>query len=55
MESMLSLIEGWDCRMQEESVAATVYSFAMLEINKSLFHAYEEDAEQRANMIDGYK
>ena len=40
--------------MDEESVAATVYSFALLKFNKSLFHKYESDSEQRANMIDGY-
>lgn len=54
MEAMLKLLEGWDYRMDEESVAATVYSFALLKFNKSLFHKYESDSEQRANMIDGY-
>jgi acyl-homoserine lactone acylase PvdQ len=54
MTAMLKLLEGWDYRMDEESVAATVYSFALLKFNKSLFHKYESDSEQRANMIDGY-
>lgn len=45
MDSMLKLLEGWDFKMEEESVAATVYSFALLKINKSMFHAYEKDAD----------
>ena len=45
MEYTLSLIDGWNWKMEEESIAATVYVFATLEINKSLFHAYESDPE----------
>jgi len=54
MTAMLNLLKDWDFKMDEESVAATVYSFALLKFNKSMFHAYEKDSEQRANMIDGY-
>jgi len=54
MNDMLKLLDQWDFKMDEESVGATVYSFADLKINKSLFYAYEKDAEQRANLVDGY-
>jgi len=54
MNDMLKLLDQWDFKFDEESVGATVYSFAVLKINKSLFYAYEKDAEQRSNMVDGY-
>ena len=54
MDYMFSLLDGWNGEMEEDSIAATVYSFALLAINKSFYHAYEKDPEQRANMIDGY-
>ena len=43
LEEMLAILEGWDYRFTEESVAATVYTFAMLRFQKSLFHNYEAD------------
>ena len=43
LDFILSIIEKWDFKMDEESIGATVYAFAILEFNKSLFHAYESD------------
>ena len=54
LEEMLSILEKWDFEFDEESVGATVYTFAMLRFHKSLFHKYESDPEQRSMMIDGY-
>ena len=54
LDFILSILEKWDFKMDEESIGATVYAFAILEFNKSLFHAYESDPEERASMLDGY-
>ena len=54
LDEMLLIVDNWDHKFDEESVAATVYTFAILNFQKSLFHKYESDPEQRANMIDGY-
>ena len=40
---MLAIVDNWDFRFDEESVASTVYSFALLNFQKSLFHKYESD------------
>ena len=54
LEDMLSILDSWDFVFDEESVGATVYTFALLRFNKSLYHKYESDPEQRSKMIDGY-
>ena len=37
----------WNGWMGEESVEATVYSFALFEVQLSLFHAYEASPSDR--------
>ena len=51
---MLAIVDNWDFRFDEESIASTVYSFALLNFQKSLFHKYESDPVQRSNFVDGY-
>ena len=55
LEFMINLLDGWTGLMDEQSVAATVYSFTFMNIHKSLFHAYEkDDPDERIAFTDGY-
>ena len=51
---MVDLLNDWSGIMSEDSIAATVYSFTLMHVHKSLFHAYEDDADERMALTDGY-
>ena len=46
MTSFFSKEQPWNGSIDMESVEATVYSFVLMNFQKSLFHAYEPDNEQ---------
>ena len=52
-ETMVEHLEGWTGLMDAESVPASVYSFTLMSVHKSLFHAYESDPEERMAFSDG--
>ena len=52
LDYMLQHLKGWKGQMDGESVPATVYSFTLMSIHKSLFHAYESDPEERIAFTD---
>jgi hypothetical protein len=55
MESVFKHLEGWDGRFNEESVAATCFSYTMLYFYKSLMHRqYPGDESRRLKVIDNY-
>ena len=55
LDFMVNLLEGWTGLVDEESVPATVYSFTLMQVHKSLFHKYApDDAEDRISFTDGY-
>lgn len=55
MEAMFSLLENWDGRFKESSIAATCYSYTMLYFYKSLMHKYYPgDESRRLKIIDNY-
>ena len=54
MQFMIDLLNGWQGNMDEDSIAATVYSFTLMSIHKSLFHAYEDDQDERLAFTDGF-
>ena len=54
MEAIIGYLEGWDGRFQEESIAATCYSYTMLFFYRSLMHKFSGDETQRLKMVDNY-
>ena len=51
MTSFFNSEKPWDGSMDEKSVEATVYTHTFMNIQRSLFHAYEPDNEQDRMMI----
>lgn len=44
---MIKHLDGWQGDHSKDSVAATIYNYALFFFQKSLFHSYIDDAELR--------
>lgn len=49
-----ALFQDWDGNFGEDSIQASVYTHTHLRFYLSLFYMYEDDADERLFMTDGY-
>jgi len=54
LDEVKRILEAWDGRFNEESIEATVYSYAMLFFHKSLLNDYFDDEKVRLQIVDNH-
>lgn len=52
VDAMTQHLDGWQGDHSKDSVAASVFSYALFFFQKSLFHSYIDDSEKRLAIMD---